>query len=524
MEGQPKSAIRPALREEVMESFSSKPRQMSDGNVKVTVLPNNNSTMTNSSKTVTTYSEHRSSSMSTASSGQVLLNVDPNVGLPAPRSPGLKRSSSWKKFKNTVKETVSGIVNLSVGQTSSTEELLGDTTLSKHNHLHLCENVTPDVEQKLIHGSTEDIFQPQMEEGPSALEQLEKQADAAFAAAANFPKQSTSLMVTLPPTVQANATQLPNLQNKQAPPSITAVPQIVVTVDTPVEARRDLKMAAMTAPRKILKNVENSGERMSASNSPLSQSGLPTNPQNSTDKSNPLSFSNSMTNVPNLSSKRVSWGDVPPEELPKVDSTQTSPKEKPAEQKSSTTMTDEEKKKAARLKIKNALIGAAASAGNDNLSNLMQAHLTSPSVPIQQSASTSNIAKVTKKEEVKTIAMNQESDKNQARVRRSSECGLPGDDALGQSPKTGNSGAKVGRASSMRKAKPKPMIWEHFDPVPNNSLQGRCKACHMTISCKHNTGQFVRHLQLAHMDIFRKYENKIQTEWTKSIVQRNVNK
>ena len=108
-----------------------------------------------------------------------------------------------------------------------------------------------------------------------------------------------------------------------------------------------------------------------------------------------------------------------------------------------------------------------------------------------------------------------------ARVRRSSECGLPDDDTLGQSLKSGTSAPKVGRSSSMKKAKPKPMIWEHFDPVPNNSLQGRCKACHMTISCKHNTGQFVRHLQLAHMDIFRKYENKIQTEWTKSIVQRH---
>ena len=85
-------------------------------------------------------------------------------------------------------------------------------------------------------------------------------------------------------------------------------------------------------------------------------------------------------------------------------------------------------------------------------------------------------------------------------------------------------GAKIGRSSSMRKAKPKPMIWEHFDVVPNNSLQGRCKVCHMTISCKHNTGQFVRHLQLAHMEVFRKYENKIQTEWTKSIVQKTTAK
>ena len=331
-------------------------------------------------------------------------------------------------------------------------------------------------------------------------------------------------MVTLPPTVQANAAQLPRLPNKQAPASITAVPQIVVTVDTPVEARRDLKVAAMSSPRKILKNVEKCGETIPVPICPATRTGLSTDLHNSSDKSNPLSFSNSMTNVPNMSSKRVSWGDVPPEGLPEIESLPTSTKEKTTDQKSSVSMTDEEKKRAARLKIKNALIGAAASAGNDNLSKVMQAHLSSPSVPIQQSASTSNIAKVIRKEEVKTISLNPDSDKAPARVRRSSECGLPEDESLGQSPKGGNGGAKVGRASSMRKSKPKPMIWEHFDAVPNNSLQGRCKACHMTISCKHNTGQFVRHLQLAHMDIFRKYENKIQTEWTKSIVQRNVNK
>lgn len=520
MEGHPKSAIRPALREEVRESLPSKPRQMSDGSVKVTILPNNNSTLTSSSKTVTTYSENRSSSMSTSSSGQVLLNVDPNIGLPAPRSPGLKRSSSWKKFKNTVKETVSGIVNLSVGQTSSTEQLVGDD-LSKQHHLHLCENVTPDLEQKLIHGSTEDVFQPQMEDGPSALDLLEKQADAAFAAAAKLPAQSTPIMVTLPPTVQANTSQLPKLQSKQPPATMTAVPQIVVTVDTPVEARRDLKIAAMSSPRKILKNAEKTGENTSASISRVTQAGLPSNSQISIDKTNPMSFSNSMTNIPNLSSKRVSWGDVPSDELPKIVSPQTSPDEKNVDQKTAAPMTDEEKKKAARLKIKNALIGAAASAGNDNLSNLMQAHLSSPQGTIQQSASTSNIAKVVRKEETKTIALNPGTDKAPARVRRSSECGLPDDDTLGQSVKSGTSAPKVGRSSSMKKAKPKPMIWEHFDPVPNNSLQGRCKACHMTISCKHNTGQFVRHLQLAHMDIFRKYENKIQTEWTKSIVQRH---
>ena len=91
-----------------------------------------------------------------------------------------------------------------------------------------------------------------MEEGPSALEKLERQADAAFAAAANLPAQSTPIMVTLPPTVQSHA---PQLHNKGSPSGITAVPQIVVTTDTP-EVRRQLKTAAMSSPRKILKNVD----------------------------------------------------------------------------------------------------------------------------------------------------------------------------------------------------------------------------------------------------------------------------
>jgi len=67
------------------------------------------------------------------------------------------------------------------------------------------------------------------------------------------------------------------------------------------------------------------------------------------------------------------------------------------------------------------------------------------------------------------------------------------------------------------------MIWDHFEAVSGQQA-GRCKACHMTIQCKYNTGQFVRHLQLAHMDIFRKHQSKVQSEWTKSIVEKNISK
>ena len=520
MDNRPKSAIKPSIREELLQN-ECKPRQMSDGNVKVTLVPNNKSTLTTTSTTMTSYSENRSSSMSSVSSGGVLLAVDPHMGVPGPKSPSLlKRSSSWKKFKNTVKETVSGIVNLSVGQTSSNEAIDEEINTAKIPQ-HLCENLTPDVEQKLVHCSTEDVFQPSMEEGPSAFEKLEKQAEAAFAAAANLPAQSTPIMVTLPPTVQSHAPQLSNLTNKGSPSGITAVPQIVVTADTPV-IRRDLKTAAMSSPRKILKNIDKTGEEdkkllfSSPPNFPSCSSTPPNSPTD--DKSIPISFSNSMTNLPNLSQKRVSWGDVPSVDLPDPNKTEPVTDKKVPSPSSSSAMTDEEKKRAARIKIKNALLGAAASAGNDNLKSLMQVHLASPGIPIQQSSSTSNMVKTG----VKTGSLIPESDGNLGRVRRSSECGLPGDDVLEQSAKGGSNVSKIGRSSSMRKAKPKPMIWEHFDVVPNNSSQGRCKACHMTVSCKHNTGQFVRHLQLAHMDIFRKYEHKIQTEWTKSIVQRTT--
>ena len=523
MDNRPQSAIKPSVRNEILSeaSLSSKPRQMSDGNVKITILPNNQSSMTTT--TSNSYTEHRSSSISSSTStgGGMLLLSETSAGIPETKSPSsLKRSSSWKKFKNTVKETVSGIVNLSVGQSPSSEGLVEDINPVKTS-FHPCENLSPDVHQKLVHSSTEDIFLPPMEDGPSAFERLERQADAAFAAAANFPTQSTPLMVTLPPTIQSHAPQLPNVPNKGPPHSITAVPQIVVTSDTP-EVRRELKIAAMSSPRKILKNADKAGGE-SVNIPPTLSSTMPTGlsilPPNSTDKSSPLRFSNSMTNIPNLSQKRVSWGDIPPDAIP-VSSEPTNGENKP-QMNESTATTEEERKRVARLKIKNALLGAAVSAGNDNLINLMQSHLSSTTpVPLQTSSSTSNFART----EIKSGMPIPKSGENQGQIRRSSECGSPGNDILGQSPKSGSPGSKIGRSSSMRKAKPKPMIWEHFDVVPNNSSQGRCKTCHMTISCKHNTGQFVRHLQLAHMDIFRKYENKIQTEWTRSIVQKTAAK
>lgn len=66
------------------------------------------------------------------------------------------------------------------------------------------------------------------------------------------------------------------------------------------------------------------------------------------------------------------------------------------------------------------------------------------------------------------------------------------------------------------------MIWEHFDPLPNTSAQGKCKTCAMNVSCKYNTGNFVRHLQLAHKDVYRQYQNKIESQWTQRMLERNL--
>ena len=82
----------------------------------------------------------------------------------------------------------------------------------------------------------------------------------------------------------------------------------------------------------------------------------------------------------------------------------------------------------------------------------------------------------------------------------------------------------VGRSASMRKPKPKPMIWEYFNPLPNTTQYGRCKKCQMNVSCKFNTGKFVQHLQVAHMDVYRQYQTRVGEQWTKSMLERNLGK
>ena len=43
--------------------------------------------------------------------------------------------------------------------------------------------------------------------------------------------------------------------------------------------------------------------------------------------------------------------------------------------------------------------------------------------------------------------------------------------------------------------------------LPNSSQHGKCKTCKMNVSCKFNTGNFVRHMQLTHKDVYRDDQN-----------------
>jgi hypothetical protein len=76
--------------------------------------------------------------------------------------------------------------------------------------------------------------------------------------------------------------------------------------------------------------------------------------------------------------------------------------------------------------------------------------------------------------------------------------------------------------ASMKKQKAKPMIWDHFEMLPHTTQHARCKTCKMNVSCKFNTGNFVRHLQLAHKDVYRQYQNKVETAWTRSNLERSL--
>ena len=86
-----------------------------------------------------------------------------------------------------------------------------------------------------------------------------------------------------------------------------------------------------------------------------------------------------------------------------------------------------------------------------------------------------------------------------------------------------NKGTNLQRSSSLKKpSKPRPMIWEHFDDLPSSSQHAKCRICHMNLSCKFNTGNLVRHLQLAHKDVYRRYQNKMEQQWTQSCLERSL--
>ena len=84
-----------------------------------------------------------------------------------------------------------------------------------------------------------------------------------------------------------------------------------------------------------------------------------------------------------------------------------------------------------------------------------------------------------------------------------------------------SAGTNLNRSGSMKK---KPMIWEHFEPINKDSSAGRCKVCQMNVSAKYNTGNFVRHLSLVHKDVYKNYQHRMETNWTKSMLERSLDK
>ena len=70
--------------------------------------------------------------------------------------------------------------------------------------------------------------------------------------------------------------------------------------------------------------------------------------------------------------------------------------------------------------------------------------------------------------------------------------------------------------------KAKPMIWDYFEMLPNSSQHGKCKTCKMNVSCKFNTGNFVRHLQLTHKDVYRQYQSKMENAWNRTNLEHSI--
>ena len=181
----------------------------------------------------------------------------------------------------------------------------------------------------------------------------------------------------------------------------------------------------------------------------------------------------------------------------------------------------EMKRRMAVMKIKQAIAGA----NSETNTSLLQSVQTRE---IRRHSDTTQIAAVAAEVAAKTPPSVRRSEstrraksgsltpsqREMIRMRRRSAADVNNDEAEAKPPS---------RSGSMKKSKKaKPMIWEHFDTVPNTSLQGKCRACHMTVSCKYNTGNFVRHLQVAHMDIYRQYQSKMENQWTRSMLERNL--
>lgn len=247
---------------------------------------------------------------------------------------------------------------------------------------------------------------------------------------------------------------------------------------------------------------------------------------------------------PSVRTNEVGWAHTPPRHSsspmrgpssPPTTTFSSSPLE-PVIKENSVVPNDQVKCDIAVMKIKQAIFAAKAGPGNSK----DDSELLSPKSSALAERRLSDSAAIGPRSTTQTVAKGRPSEPSTTQspstsnnnglldpsiphpsllVRRKSTCETTGQPKVSKPVSRSSS---MNRAASIKKQKAKPMIWDHFDSLPNTTQTGRCRACKMNVSCKFNTGNFVRHLQLAHQDVYRQYQNKMEANWTRSMLERNL--
>ncbi|TRY69309.1 hypothetical protein TCAL_14246 [Tigriopus californicus] len=391
--------------------------------------------------------------------------MSPKTASPMDLSEGqdLNRSGSWKKFKKQVKQTVQGWVGGGSGESSMPNPGLPSAVFPSKE----VKKASIDVNSVLNESNCYNY-------APLNPEDL-------------FPKESDAL---------------------------ADVPMIVVTQDAHAPVRPARRGSSMKSSPVITK------------------------PPTSTPPIDMVS-----PKEPSVRTNEVGWAHTPPRHSsPKGPSsppttTFSAPSLAPVINENSTVPNDQAKCDIAVMKIKQAIFAAKAGPGNSKddsellspkSSALAERRLSDSAATVPRST-THTLAKARPSEPTTTQAP-RDANANSGLldpsiphpsllVRRKSTSETTGQPKVSKPVSRSSS---MNRAASIKKQKAKPMIWEHFDSLPNTTQMGRCRACKMNVSCKFNTGNFIRHLQLAHQDVYRQYQNKMEANWTRSMLERNL--